>query len=139
MKNQIQKYAFGCMMIILLFSCSGRKNQLLGTWNLASKFYRATYEIVEDGGKLKAKVLYYNDDTTVYRYDEQTPQYLFSDLKEKENRYIDAVSGATNTKTNHPNIKIISQDSLEVTTYLMNKPIQEIWVRKTNKNKQLHE
>ncbi|MEW7290245.1 hypothetical protein [Aquimarina sp. 2304DJ70-9] len=138
MKNQIQKYITSCMVIILLFSCSGKKNQLLGAWSLESNFYRATYEIVEDDGKIKAKVLYYNDDTTAYQYDGQTPQYLFSDLKEKENRYIDAVSGATNTETNYPNIKVISQDSLEVTTYLVNKPLKEIWIRKIN-NKKIYE
>ncbi|MDY8137987.1 hypothetical protein [Aquimarina sp. 2201CG5-10] len=122
-----------CVLVLVLLSCSNKKNTLLGTWQVSSTFYKATYQIIEDNGAIKAKVLYYDDDTTIYNYQEKQSYYLFKDLKEKQNRYVDATSGATDTKTRRGiSIKIIHMDSLAVTSYVMGKPLTEIWIRSKN-------
>ena len=105
---------------------------MLGLWKVDSKFYKATCEIVEEANTLKGLVIYYNDDTTVYRYEEGQPKkYFFNNLKEKDSVYVDAIAGATKTENSNEvvTLNLLSKDTLEVTTHIMQKPLKEIWVR----------
>ena len=120
------------MVVIVLFSCTKKENPLVGTWKVSSKFYRATCKVFEEGNHIKGLVLYYNDDTTIYRYEEGQPKnYFFKNLIEKDNGYVDAVSGATKVESSNETVqlKLVSEDTLIVTTYIMHKPIKEIWIK----------
>lgn len=117
------------ILCLLVFSCSKNSETLLGTWKVDSKFYRATYNIVEVDGDLKAEVIYYNDDTTVLRQNKAAPFYLFHNLKYQDDHSLDAISGATKTKAQPVFIKLKHKDTLEVTTYLSKKPLKEIWIK----------
>ena len=124
------------LVILILSSCSNKGQELLGVWNADSKFYSATYKVYKDGGKLKAMALYYDDGTTHYKYikGKNNKMYLFENLKPKGNVYVDAVSGATKKATPEQlTIKVLDQDTLAVTSYIMHKPLTEKWFRKNNK------
>ncbi len=120
------------LLATFVLACSSEPHTLEGKWKVNSPFYRAKYKIVRtDDGELKAHVLYYNDDTYEYSASEGKEKYLFENLVEKDGKYVDAVSGATSTKNEAHNIelKIITNDSLRVTTYIMGKPVVESWTR----------
>ncbi|SIQ73677.1 hypothetical protein SAMN05421797_10318 [Maribacter ulvicola] len=122
------------MLLTIMFSCSKNTTELVGTWQVKSKYYKATYAIMEENDSIKAKVLYYNDGTTIIRKKDKKEYYVFENLKPSKNQYMDAVSGATTTNENKPNIALqpIHKDTLKVTTYIRNKPLNEIWIRINN-------
>lgn len=118
------------IILSMLFSCSNDDaEQLYGTWRVDSKFYKAKYEILEVEDEVKAKIKYYNDDTTVIKEDVANPRYILNNLLQKENVFVDAVSGATTSNEHITEIKPKHKDTLEVITYLMNKPLKELWIR----------
>lgn len=117
-----------CLIAVTL-SCVADTSPLLGTWKVDSPFYRATYQIENHSGKCRAKVLYYNDDTTVYRYNDDDPWYQFTNLKSKKNEYVDAISGATKTGKQSISIVPVHKDTLKVTSYILHKPLTETWFR----------
>lgn len=118
-------------MIAITFSCANNTPELLGTWKVVSNYYKGTFEILEQNDSIKAKVLYYNDDTTIIRASDKKEYYVFENLIAKNHVYVDAISGATKTKDAKANISIkpINKDTLEVTTYIYNRPLKELWVR----------
>lgn len=121
------------MGFALFFSCNSKENMLFGEWNVDSKFYRATYEILEHENAIKAKIIYYNDDTTIIREDKNNPQFILTNLREQKDSFVDVVSGATKTKDEEAiSIKIKNKDTLIVTSYIMNKPVKELWIRTQN-------
>ncbi|WP_299552368.1 hypothetical protein [Seonamhaeicola sp.] len=119
--------------IIILFSmssCSNGIKNLYGTWNVKSNHYKATYLILNENDSVKAKVLYYNDGTSIYKESEHKSYYVFENLKPKGALYVDAISGATIKDTNkNSSIRIIHKDTIEVTTYIMHRPLKETWKR----------
>ena len=117
------------LLALILLSCNNEAEQLLGRWKVDSKFYRATYDIVEVDGDLKVEVIYYNDDTTVLRQNKAKPYYLYNNLQQKDNQFIDAISGATKSNVQEVSIKPRHKDTLEVTTYILKKPLTEIWIK----------
>ncbi|MBA6157318.1 DUF2147 domain-containing protein [Tenacibaculum sp. S7007] len=118
-------------LIVLLTACSTQiDKQVLGTWNVQSNFYKATYKIEKQGKKLIGKVLYYNDDTTVLHETKTDKDIFLHDLKYKNEVYVDAISGATNTVSEKLTIKVKHKDTLEVTSYINKKPLIENWTRK---------
>lgn len=120
------------LFLIFLVGCSTEiDNRILGTWNVQSKFYRGTFKIEKESKKLIGKIIYYNDDTTILKETETDKDIFLHDLKMKDDVFIDAVSGAT-THTENLNIKVKNKDTLEVTTYIMKKPLVEIWTRNKN-------
>lgn len=113
----------------IIIACSTKIDQrIVGIWSVQSKFYKGTFKIEKTGKKLVGKVLYYNDDTTILKETGTEKDIFLHDLKMKDDVFIDAVSGAT-THTENLTIKIKSKDTLEVTTYIMKKPLVEIWTR----------
>ena len=122
---------------IIIYSCKQTNDNLVGDWIVQSKFYQASYQIIEDNGQWNALVLYYNDGTTRYRYDGIKKRFAFKGLTKGKTTYVDGLSGATRSaEAQQKTIEISkkSKDTLEVTTYSMNKPIVELWVRKRIKN-----
>jgi len=125
---KIQTYI---LLLLIMCSCSKTPTVLLGQWKVESKYYQATYAIIEDNDSIKAKVLYYNDGTTIVREKDQKDYYVFKNLKYTNNRYVDAVSGATKVKEIQPSIELnpIHKDTLKITKYIRNKPLKEVWTR----------
>ncbi|MGH1388047.1 hypothetical protein [Kordia sp.] len=124
--------AFLISSAIVVFSCTKKENPMIGIWKVNSRFYKATCEILEENDTVKGEVLYYNDNTTVYRSEKGQPKsYFFNNIKEKNGTYIDAVSGATKIENENKTaiLHLLSKDTLEVTTYILNKPLKEIWIR----------
>ncbi len=118
-------------LIVLLTACSTQiDKRILGTWNVQSNFYKATYKIEKQGKKLIGKVLYYNDDTTVLHETKTDKDIFLHDLKYKNEVFVDAISGATNTVSEKLTIKVKHKDTLEVTSYINKKPLIENWTRK---------
>ena len=113
----------------LVMSCNESPKGLLGTWRVDSKFYRANYKILEENDSIKALILYYNDDTTVLKHNPKQPRYAFSNLTSKKDVFVDAISGATKNENHTLSIKQIHKDTLKVTTYILNKALNETWIR----------
>ncbi|WP_299122029.1 hypothetical protein [uncultured Tenacibaculum sp.] len=125
----MKRYLFG--LLIFLIGCSTRIDErILGIWNVQSSFYKATYKIEKQANKLVGKVIYYNDDTTIIRETGTDKDIFLNNLTYKDDTFVDAISGATQTNSDNLKIKIKHKDTLEVTSYIMHKPLIEIWVRK---------
>ena len=117
-------------------SCSSNDTSLEGEWTVDSPFYTATYAILPTAEGYTAQVMSYNDGTTHYTNNKQTPQYLFTNLVAKGEVYVDGSTGATSAqKETFPNIEIkkIHEDTLQATSYSMNQAIKEFWIRKKSK------
>lgn len=124
------------VLLILLLGCSSKIDErVIGVWQVQSKFYQATYRIEKEGKKLIGKVIYYNDDTTILKKTDTDKDIFLSNLKYKDDIYINAISGATQTNSESLTIKIKHKDTLEVTSYIRHKPLVEIWTRKPLQNK----
>lgn len=125
----MKRYLFG--LLIFLIGCSTQIDErILGIWNVQSSFYKATYKIEKQANKLVGKVIYYNDDTTIIRETGTDKDIFLNNLTYKDDTFVDAISGATQTNSDNLKIKIKHKDTLEVTSYIMHKPLIEIWVRK---------
>ncbi|WP_420551374.1 hypothetical protein [Tenacibaculum aiptasiae] len=125
----MKRYLFG--LLIFLIGCSTQIDErILGIWNVQSSFYKATYKIEKQANKLIGKVIYYNDDTTIIRETGTDKDIFLNNLTYKDDTFVDAISGATQTNSDNLKIKIKHKDTLEVTSYIMHKPLIEIWVRK---------
>ncbi len=116
------------MMFGFLF-CTQKPKELIGIWEVKSPHYRATYAIEEYNNRIVGKIQYYNDDTYVYKGTGTEKDIFLHKIKRKDSVYIDAISGATMTKKDLV-IKQKSPDTLEVTTYIRNKPLKEFWIKK---------
>ncbi|KAB1155276.1 MULTISPECIES: DUF2147 domain-containing protein [Tenacibaculum] len=125
----MKRYLFG--LLIFLIGCSTQIDErILGIWDVQSSFYKATYKIEKQANKLVGKVIYYNDDTTIIRETGTDKDIFLNNLTYKDDTFVDAISGATQTNSDNLKIKIKHKDTLEVTSYIMHKPLIEIWVRK---------
>lgn len=129
------------LLLIACFSfifCSKKEHEIIGLWTVNSNYYNATYKIELDKNTLIGKVIYYNDGTTLLHETKTDKDLFLFNLKQKsDNNYIDAVSGATKTNNQTTSITIKHKDTLEVTSYIMKKPLTEIWIR--NFNNDTHE
>ncbi len=121
----------GILFFMLLFIfCTKSHKEILGTWKVNSLFYKATYKIEKQNKRLIGKVIYYNDGTTILNKTGTEKDIFLTNLKYKNNVYVDAMSGATQTTSKNLIIKIKHKDTLEVTSYIGNKPLVEIWTKK---------
>ena len=119
------------IVIIFFLSCSKPfDNRLLGIWKTNSKFYRATYKFEKVNHNIIGKLLYYNDGTTILHETGTTKDIFIKNLRYDDHLFIDAVSGATQTTSRNYEIKVMHTDTLEVTTFMHNKPSIETWTRK---------
>lgn len=115
---------------IHFISCSKSfDNRILGEWKTNSKFYKATYKFEKISKNIVGKLLYYNDGTTVLQETGTKKDIFIENLDYKDNVFVDAVSGATQTTSQNYQIKVKHQDTLEVTTYIRNRPLIETWTR----------
>jgi hypothetical protein len=122
------------LVVSIFYSCTQEPIPLLGKWKTNSVHYSATYQIEQNEGEneLQVLILSYNDGTTTYKYEGEKPQYLCTNLhKENNNLYVDGTSGATKKEgVKHKyEIALINADSLRVTSYLLKKPLTEIWIK----------
>ncbi|WP_353778129.1 hypothetical protein [Winogradskyella sp. 3972H.M.0a.05] len=119
------------LLPVLMFACANNEHDLYGKWDVLSKHYSATYKILKENDFIKAKVLYYNDGTTFIKAEDSKPYYVFKNLKASDGLFVDAISGATKADTSNVEISIHikHKDTLEVTKYIMKKPLEELWIR----------
>lgn len=113
-----------------LYSCS-KHDEILGQWKTNNGFYHALYEIHTSDNGFDCKVIKYNDGTTSFDENHGKQYYLFKDLKWNKESYIDGISGASMKTTSKKKfeVRLLSKDSLEVTSYLLHKPRKEFWTR----------
>jgi hypothetical protein len=125
----IMKWICYCVVVFVSFSCEyPDKGILLGNWKVKSGFYKAGYQIVQQNDQLKCIVNYYDDGTTVFNRNQKPAQFVFHDLKWKKDAYVDVSSGASKLNQSMK-LKFKSRDTLEVTSYVMQQALKEIWVR----------
>lgn len=127
------------MFLLFSIACTQHTDPIEGEWKVDSRFYSATCKITKENNQLNGLVLYYNDGTTKYKHDSSTNYYFFTGLKkQKNNHYIDGISGATSKNEISKNIEIKhkSKDTLKVTTIVLNKPLVEIWTRNKSNEKE---
>jgi len=125
------KYWYFILFLVGIISCNSSTNVLIGKWQVESPFYKAIYQIVKKDGRLKTQILFYDDDTYRYRFNGKKEKYLFQNIQQNEEAFVDMVSGATkqSDQSKLPKLILVHQDTLSVTTYQMRKPITETWVR----------
>ncbi|UTW61771.1 FMN-binding protein [bacterium SCSIO 12741] len=116
-------------VLLALTSCDSPDSNLFGKWRVESKYYKATYHIVEDEGKIEGRVLYYNDGTTLIQEEGKPSKFLFRDLKEQDGVYVDGISGATNTTNKHWSLSLKHKDTIEAREHFGDQSSSEIWVR----------
>lgn len=124
-----------CISILIIFSCRDTGKDLVGTWKVHSQFYQSTCQIYQEGRAVKGQILSYHDGTSTYKYDGTDKRFLFENLRSKDSVYVDGMSGAT-VKSETPQMLSIrqkSKDSLLVTTYIMNRPLTELWTKIVSK------
>jgi len=120
------------IICVACISCHETVDKLiLDDWIVKTRFYQATYQIIEQEGKIVGRILNYDDGTTQYSWDNEHPKYIFQNLKAKDGKLIDAVSGAT-TKTDkyQIEIQIKDKDTLHTISSFHNHSISEQWIRK---------
>lgn len=115
-------------------SCSQNCEPITGEWKVETPFYKASMEILSIDGALKCAVLTYDDGTSRYNNAGKSPYYLANDLKCKGGEYVDGISGATPTKNQGLRIEPKARDTLLVTSYVMNKPLIEKWIKLEHEN-----
>ncbi|UTW66489.1 hypothetical protein KFE94_17850 [bacterium SCSIO 12643] len=125
------KYWYYILFLTGLISCNSSTNKLIGKWQVESPFYKAVYQIIKKDGELKTQILFYDDDIYRYRFNGKKEKYLFQNIQQKDEDFVDMVSGATTSANSNklPKLKLVHEDTLNVTTYQMRKPITETWVR----------
>lgn len=125
------KYWYFILFLVGIISCNSSTNVLIGKWQVESPFYKAIYQIVKKDGKLKTQILFYDDDTYCYRFNGKKEKYLFQNIQQNDEAFVDMVSGATkpSDQSKLPKLILVHQDTLSVITYQMRKPITETWVR----------
>ena len=123
-------YIIYLTILSVLLSCT-TNDPLEGIWIVRSDYYRATCEIHKTYQGFQGLMLSYDDGTTIYKHDPQQPRHLFKNIKLKDREYVDGVSSATIKSGTSKNIsiKLINEDSLLMTTYIMNRPVEELWTK----------
>ena len=120
----------GYILLSLIFVCCAPKcEDIDGQWKVISPFYIATFKIAKVEGKLKCAVLTYNDGTTSFDNRDKSPYYLAQNLKCDGEIYVDGISGATTINEQGLKMQIINNSTMSVTTYIMNKPLTEKWMK----------
>lgn len=117
-------------------ACSSKNDVILGTWEVNNSIYRASYQIIKEGKGFSGEVLHYDDGTTQYSQQKENKRYLFKNAQKNDSMYVDGISGASKKTENAPartiSLKVKHKDTLEVTSYILNHPIKELWTRKNN-------
>ena len=118
-------------IILLVFTaCTQDLSQIEGRWQVKNRFYSAVYDIFQEGDAAKARILYYNDGTTIIKaHDSLAPRFLLHNIQKQDELYVDALSGATHTSEPMVTISVKHLDTLEVTMRILNQPLTEIWTR----------
>lgn len=121
------------LLAVSFFSCSSSDSNLPGDWKVISFYYQATYRVVEEDSKMAVRVMYYNDGTTKYNWNPENRWYLSTEIKKKNDVYVDATTGASKQFAKI-RLKSISSDSLEMQTLAFNGIMKELWIKNKPKN-----
>jgi len=125
----IMKKGIFFLLLLLLISCSKKPKELIGVWEVKSLFYKATYCIEDKDDKIIGRIIYYNDGTYIYKETGTEKDIFLHKIEKKSGLYIDAISGATITKK-ETTMKLVGKDTLEVISYIKNRPLKEYWIKK---------
>jgi hypothetical protein len=118
-------------VILFAMSCQKVDTRILGEWQVQSPYYQADYYLFGKGATIMAKVLHYDDGTTKFRHQQlRDAPFLFKQLVKKEDVFVDAMSGATQSNLKTLSIRQRHMDTLEVAFYINGKAAKEIWIRK---------
>ena len=134
---QFKKIWLFISSLCFLFSChEDHSSDLLGEWKVPSPYYSAKYQILEDDDELHVLVLSYDDGTSRYSSNGKQKRYAYQSLNKKAHKYVDAISGASTKASEQHTVELQpkGRDTLEITTFFMDRPLKEFWVR-TSKNK----
>ena len=77
--------------------------------------------------------MYYNDGTTKYNWNPENRWYLSTEIKKKNDVYVDATTGASKQFAKIQ-LRSISSDSLEMQTLAFNGIMKELWIKNKPKN-----
>lgn len=128
----MKKGQYILLAIFLIVGCSTAiDSSILGKWRVEDNFHKAIYQIVEQDGALRGEVVFYDDGTTLIDKNSKETHYVFQGLKRDDDRYVDAISGATAKGGESPTVelKLIAKDTLEVINYIHQKAVKQIWTR----------
>lgn len=121
------------MVLMLSVGCDQVDSRLMGEWRTNSEFYSAKYRIHVENDSVRGEVLYYNDGTTMFESSESDRKFIFKHLTQEENKYVDAVSGATKTaRGSEPqmwSISVVHDDTLAIGQKIGKQTRTEIWTR----------
>lgn len=120
--------AYSVLSFILL-GCSSQCPEIDGNWKVISPFYNASFNIQNIDGSLQCSVLTYDDGTTRFDNRGKSSYYLTQNLQCKDGIFIDGISGATTLEKSSLTIKKVAFDTLSVTMYIMNNPLNENWIK----------
>ena len=137
---------FFLFFAVVFCSCNTGGNDIIGEWDLKSKYLRSKYKFEKKDGKTIARLLYYNDDTTILRDAKGTNDkyvvfknikykgdHVFYEVKEKkvsEEKKTDAVSGETKKmEKGQPSFELKHKDTMEMKTFVGSKPLVQLWIR----------
>ena len=123
------------LCLVFLIACQESHDEILGKWQCKTSQFKAIYDIQQHDQGFYAQVIQYDDGTYKYSKKEENPKFLFWNFKYEDGQYVDGQTGATKeTKTPKSNItlKMLHQDSLEVTYRYSNGDMKEIWTRIKN-------
>ena len=109
-----------CIVLIALAlaGCKADPPTIEGGWTVSSKFYKANYEIKPEEGRLVGVIMDYDDDTYRYHHNANKPRYVFTNLVQEGEYFVDASQsgpGRGHRPRRPDSVKMIEVDTLVVT------------------------
>jgi len=119
-------------MVLLLATACTKVEDIVGVWAVQSSHYSCTISI--ESAKFKtsydAKIINYFDGTKQLKSTRNKPLFLYKDINYNSKKSeIQAISSATNKTVPTTNFKVLSIDTLLITTYINNKKHTELWLK----------
>lgn len=123
------------IITLLFFSVTGcSSGSLNGRWKVLDPFFNATYQIIQTRNGCSAQLLSLNDGTSKYTYKTgNTKLWEFREVLASSSSTIDGNTGATQTHAPSHQVKIITSDTIEVSTTEFNQNRTYTWVKLNSK------
>lgn len=115
--------------VLMLCACSNHHDELLGTWALDSKHYSATYVVEEVNDDLAMWVLYYDDGTTRYKWENGEKQFAYKSLQYSDGIFFDGSTGATQKGDKAHQLSLKSPDTLIIQKPEWKEIREEVWLK----------
>ena len=124
------------LMAFVMAGCNEVDPRLMGEWKTTSEHYRARYSIHMESDSVRGEVIYYNDGTTVFNTSDDDRKFIFKHLMKDGEKYVDAISGATQKdKNSNPQmwtVEVRHSDTLAIGQKIGKQTRTEIWTRVIN-------